>query len=359
MLIVLNQIDKLPPETVAECVDDLIRLIEADGLTGVPVLAVSARTGLGLDELRRELAERVAGRRAAADRLAADVDRVAARLAPLMLTEVQVKDPAASAVTDAVRAETVEGLRAAAGVAGLADAVGERVGARASAAAATPLWAALRLLRRTLAPAPAATVSPITGPTPAGPIGTRGVHELVRATAHSPIAPPAPVPVDRGALETVLIRLADALTADLPTDWGRAAHVRITDSRVDLADRIDVALADCELDAQRSRGHDPIPWAHGGLLLLTALGLGSLAVRELPIWVGPTVAGLGLFGSTLLDVVGRSRARVWARAAGRIAAGQLSVELSAVAEDTLFAPATAELERYQTAVVDFGVVQAR
>ncbi|NUR90054.1 MAG: ABC transporter, partial [Nonomuraea sp.] len=52
MLVVLNQVDRLPPAAVERCADDLRRLLDDDGLAGVPVLAVSARTGTGVPELR-------------------------------------------------------------------------------------------------------------------------------------------------------------------------------------------------------------------------------------------------------------------------------------------------------------------
>ena len=55
------------------CLADLRRLLDREGLAATPVLAVSARTGDGLAELRGELAHRVAARRAATDRLTADV----------------------------------------------------------------------------------------------------------------------------------------------------------------------------------------------------------------------------------------------------------------------------------------------
>ncbi|MFD2348449.1 GTPase [Nonomuraea ferruginea] len=45
MVVVLNQIDRLPPGAADRCLKDLRRLLDADGLTGVPVLGVSARTG--------------------------------------------------------------------------------------------------------------------------------------------------------------------------------------------------------------------------------------------------------------------------------------------------------------------------
>ncbi|MGW0484729.1 GTPase [Nonomuraea sp. NPDC003214] len=73
MVVVLNQIDRLPPEAVERCLRDLRRLLDDDGLTGVPVLGVSARTGAGVADLRALLADRVARRKAWSDRLAADV----------------------------------------------------------------------------------------------------------------------------------------------------------------------------------------------------------------------------------------------------------------------------------------------
>ncbi|MGW0806516.1 YfjP family GTPase [Nonomuraea sp. NPDC002799] len=81
MVMLLNQVDRLPPETVERCVRDLRRLLDEDGLAGVPVLAVSARTGTGLAELRSLLGDRVSKRRAWSDRLAADITAAAGHLA--------------------------------------------------------------------------------------------------------------------------------------------------------------------------------------------------------------------------------------------------------------------------------------
>ena len=52
MVVVLNQADRLDSAARAACVADLGRLLAADGLRGLPVLAVSATTGAGLDALR-------------------------------------------------------------------------------------------------------------------------------------------------------------------------------------------------------------------------------------------------------------------------------------------------------------------
>lgn len=78
VLIVLNQIDRLTSADCAACQGDLHRLAERDGLAGVPLLGVSARTGEGLDQIESHLLEAVWYRQAAARRLAGDVAQVAA-----------------------------------------------------------------------------------------------------------------------------------------------------------------------------------------------------------------------------------------------------------------------------------------
>jgi GTP-binding protein EngB required for normal cell division len=72
--VVLNQADTLTPEQVTDCEADLRRLLDAEGLTETQVLVTSALTGAGLDDLRRMLAQTVAFRQAATDRIAADID---------------------------------------------------------------------------------------------------------------------------------------------------------------------------------------------------------------------------------------------------------------------------------------------
>jgi hypothetical protein len=79
--VVLNQSDTLTPEQVADCESDLRRLLDSEGLADTPVLVTSAITGAGLDDLRLALASSVVARRAATDRIAADVDALLERFA--------------------------------------------------------------------------------------------------------------------------------------------------------------------------------------------------------------------------------------------------------------------------------------
>ncbi|MGD0925568.1 MAG: YfjP family GTPase [Streptosporangiaceae bacterium] len=80
--VVLNQSDLLSPEQAEDCVSDLTRLLDTEGLHDARVLVTSARTGAGLDELRKVLTETVTQRRAATDRIAADLDAMAERFMP-------------------------------------------------------------------------------------------------------------------------------------------------------------------------------------------------------------------------------------------------------------------------------------
>ena len=79
--VVLNQVDTLSPDQAADCESDLRRLLDAEGLTETQVLVTSATAGTGLDELRRVLAGAVAARRAAAERITADIDALLERFA--------------------------------------------------------------------------------------------------------------------------------------------------------------------------------------------------------------------------------------------------------------------------------------
>jgi hypothetical protein len=79
--VVLNQVDTLSPDQAADCESDLRRLLDAEGLTETQVVVTSATAGTGLGDLRRVLGGAVAARRAAADRITADIDALLERFA--------------------------------------------------------------------------------------------------------------------------------------------------------------------------------------------------------------------------------------------------------------------------------------
>ena len=75
MMIILNQVDRLSMTQREQCLTDLRRLLDSEGLAKLPVMAVSAATGEGIEALRVTLAQRVSEKQSAARRLAADVCR--------------------------------------------------------------------------------------------------------------------------------------------------------------------------------------------------------------------------------------------------------------------------------------------
>jgi GTP-binding protein EngB required for normal cell division len=106
--VVLNQSDTLTPEQTADCESDLRRLLDTEGLTETPVLVTSATTGAGLDELRLVLARSVAARRAATDRIVADVDALLERFAAYAGDPVPGWQPRATAAVQLSAAPTAE-----------------------------------------------------------------------------------------------------------------------------------------------------------------------------------------------------------------------------------------------------------
>jgi hypothetical protein len=116
----LNQADLLTAEQADDCVADLRRLLDSEGLHDARVVVTSATTGAGVADLRKALIDTVIARQAALQRIGADVDALAARFVPY-------------AADDDVRKRVSAGRRAGAGTDGAA-----RDGAISAGAAAEP-----------------------------------------------------------------------------------------------------------------------------------------------------------------------------------------------------------------------------
>ncbi|GAA4614492.1 50S ribosome-binding GTPase [Actinoallomurus liliacearum] len=117
-LIVLNQVDRLAPEEIDECVKDLRRLLEAEGLRAPRILTSSAKSGAGIEDFRDVIADTVAARRARTRRLIADMDRLIQRFEGAFGS---VEPP--TAVDDKRAAALVEALVDAAGISAVAEAM--------------------------------------------------------------------------------------------------------------------------------------------------------------------------------------------------------------------------------------------
>jgi len=339
-LVVLNQVDTLAPPAGQACVDDLRRLLAADGLVDVPVIATSVRTGEGVGDLRGQLVKRVAEHRARVDRLSADVDRLVARVEDEMAG-------ASGALSKAHRVDLVDALSAAAGVPVVAEAVQRAHVFRAIGATGWPFTRWVRRLR---------------------PDPLRRLHLEPELYAAARSSLPEPSPVQRARVDTAARRLARSASAGLPRPWAlsvRRVVARQGEPAADLADALDQAVTSTDLGVT-----NPPRWwrAVGGLQWLLAaavvVGLGWLLLLagfaffrlpepptpEVSSWPLPTLLTLGgVAAGLLLAALARTAAAVGARRRRRRAQARLRERITAVAEQRLLEPVQAELERYAEA----------
>jgi GTP-binding protein EngB required for normal cell division len=332
MLVVLNQVDRLDPAAREACLADLRGLLDREGLRGVPVLGVSAVTGEGLDALRAELASRAAARRAAVQRLEADLTRTAAALRP------SCPDAGRPAVRKQDRAALVDALTEAAGATTVADAVARSHRARAAAVTG---WPFTRWVRRLRADPVRRLRLP---PTPS---------ELVRTSM------PGPSAVQRARVDTALRTLTEHAADGLPEPWPRVVRRTATEATADLPDLLDRTVAGTDLGI----GRQPRWWMVAGFLqavlavaavagLLWLLGLLALDwlqfpepplphVGEVPL---PTLllAG-GALAGLLLALLARRLAAAGARRRARVARRRIQERVERVADERVLAPIEAEL----------------
>ncbi|MEU6780206.1 YfjP family GTPase [Nonomuraea angiospora] len=348
MLVVLNQIDRLPESAVDRCLRDLRRLLDEDGLAGVPVLAVSARTGAGLAELRAFLNDRVAERRSWSTRLAADIVTAAARLG------APEEAPAGQAMDRALTAALCE----AAGVPLVVEAVAK--GHRHRAVVATG-WPVTRWIRK-FRPDPLrrlriGTMSPM-GELPAG--GSSGQGPGAEVVGRTSV--PAASAVQRARVETAIRDVGEAAAAELSGPWAAAVRQAARSRSQELADAVDRVVATTSAGATRRpkwwRAVNVLQWLVFAAMLAGALWLGGLFGMDylrLPQPPLPTVGVVpwptvllvgGALAGVLIALLSRLAAWAGGRRRARRTARALRTAVGRVGDDLVLAPVRAELDRH-------------
>ncbi len=349
-VVVLNQIDTVPEDRRQAMVDDVRRLLDADGLKGVPLFAISARHGLGVDELRAEVAKRVADKKSARARLEADLRAAASRLA-----EASGGGPPRE-LSDRTAATLEDAFAEAAGVPVVVDAVERATRIRAGRATGWPLVSWVSRLRRD--PLKKLNLE----------LGAAGKQ----LTGRSRRSLPATTPVQRARVDTEVRALADTASQGLERPWAESIR-RASTSRLDeLGDRLDAAMAETDLEVARL----PV-WAGGvrllqWLLILTALAggvwLAALAAMDfMELGRGETpqlgelpIPTLMLVGGVLLGVVlaiaCRGLVRVTARRRAAGADRRLRAAVHEVAVELVLEPVRGELAAH--AAVRKGLAEA-
>ncbi len=347
-LAVLNQADRLPAEDVRACSTDLRELLAADGIADATVLPVSALTGQGLTELKQRLANAVASRAAARQRLSADVVTVAAALRKGVAT-------GEADVESLRRVELDSALARAAGVPIVLDAVARDYRREAfahtgwlfarwtSGFAADPLRR-LRLDR--------------TGGRPPIPVEFEGAD--VRAVlGRSSI--PAPSASTRSAVDLATREFVRDAADGLPLRWAQAVEDAVTRDEGSLADALDQAVMHTPLRARR-----PIWWfivnvlqwvlgfvAIGGLawlLVLSVMGFMQLPEPQTPsvgiLPVPLVMLVLGLLLGLALGGLSRWWAKIGASRRRALIAKRLETSVAEVTDRHILAPVAEVLRRH-------------
>ena len=351
MVVVLNHIDEVPPARRESMVADVKRLLELDGLGGVPVFATSARTGEGIPELKKMLAKRVAGKASTNSRIGTDVTAAAEEMGK---ASGDAKAPSLDAKTED---RLIEAVGDAAGVPIVVDAVHRATKIRATRATGWPITAWLSKLR----PDPLKRLHL--------DLGATG-KDLVAASRSSI---PEANQVQKARVESSVREVADSLSGDLAKPWANAVRRASVARSGDLSDRLDKAVGSVDL------GSASIPWwcsivrvlqwvlllaAIGGGLWLAALaGMGYLQMPtpDTPRYFGFPLPTLMLIGGVVLGILLALLSRVLVGISARARAGRaqrrLNEAVTEVTDELVIAPMRSELKAYAT--VREGIKAAR
>lgn len=341
VMVVLNHIDTVPVERREAMVADLRRLLDQDGLDGIPLIPTSAREGEGIDELRRQIATRVEAKKATRTRLAADVGRAAEELR----SESGTAEP--GSIPKERVAELEDAFADAGGVPTVVEAVRAATRDRANRATGWPLLSWVSRFR----PDPLKRLHLDLGPE----------GRQLAGTARTSL--PEPTGVQRARVDTAVRRLADEVSFGLRPPWAHAIRSASTARLEELGDRLDHTLGSTDLGADRLPVWAGVVRVLQWLLLLAALvggvwlvALAAAGFLQLPEVPTPELAGIplptllllgGVGLGVLLALVCRVLVAVTARRRARQVDRRLRAGIHEVARDLVVEPIEREVAAYE------------
>jgi GTP-binding protein EngB required for normal cell division len=348
MMIILNQVDKLTSSQREQCLSDLQRLLNSEGLGKVPVMAVSAATGEGIEALRETLATQVAEKQAAARRLAADVSVAAASLSTASGTTKVT--PVARPSTDRLTTQ----VAIAAGVPVVTEAVGKAWRLRGGLATGWPVLAWIAKFK----PDPLRRLH-------LDRLGVGRRHKEIDPAGVGRTSLPATSGVQKARVDTAVRTLADEAAQGLTRGWADAIKQAARSSEDALPDRVDRAIATTDLDlAQHRRWWQLVRVLQWLLVAAVVAGLGWLGVSFLLVYLQlpplPEVTWWGLPAPTVLLVGGvlaglllAGLARIFVEVGARRRISQarqsLRAAIARVTGELVIDPVKAEQDRYEKA----------
>jgi GTPase Era involved in 16S rRNA processing len=340
MMVVLNQLDRVPQERREGMLQDVRRLLDADGLGGVPVVGVSAKEGWGVDELRSLIADRVAAKKATRQRVAADV-RAAAETLQEATGEGATRQLSKERVT-----ALDDALADAAGVPTVVKAVDSSTRIRAGRATGWPVTAWFTGLK----PDPLKRLHL--------DLGAAGKQ----LTSASRTSVPKATGVQKARVDTEVRALADQVAEGLSTPWASAVRRASVSHLPDLTDDLDQAVARTDLGAERIPSWAGLWRVVQWLLIAAALGgaawlgvLFAMAYLQLPPLPTPDLWGFalptvmlvgGVALGVLLAALGKVLVGITARRRASRADARLRSAISEVSQRLVVKPVEAELASY-------------
>ncbi|HZL75003.1 MAG TPA: YfjP family GTPase [Propionibacteriaceae bacterium] len=348
MMIILNQVDQLSASQREQCLKDLRRLLSSEGLAKVPVMAVSAVTGEGIEGLRDVLAKQVAEKQAAALRLAADVSVAAA-----MLSEASGTTEVRALSQSSINQLTTQ-VAIAAGVPVVTEAVGKAWRLRGGLATGWPVLAWVAKFK----PDPLRRLH-------LDRLGVGRRRKEIDPSRVGRTSLPETSGVQKARVDTAVRALADQAAQGLTRGWADEIKRAARSAEEALPDRVDRAIATTDLDlAKHRRWWQLIRVLQWLLLAAVVSGLGWLALSfllaylQLPplpevLWWGfpaPTVLAVGgVLAGLLLAGLARIGVEVGARRRTAKARQSLRAAIAKVTGELVIDPVKAEQERYESA----------
>ncbi|MGI9086012.1 MAG: GTPase family protein [Aeromicrobium sp.] len=336
-VVVLNQIDRIPYDQRARALTDVRRILDDEGLDGVTVIGASATRGDGIDELKRELAQRIRAKASAKGRLGSDITASATSLTDVGGTsEVPGIGPVDREALDLALLDCV-------GVPQLVEAI--EASTRRRAARLTG-WPVTRWLVRRTDPLQELGIDP-----------NQSISRLARAAEV-----PGAATVQRAQAETAVRDLAEKASVGLERPWRDAVREVSTSRADDIVISLDRAVVGADVIVPASavwwRVVNVVQWfllaafVSGGVWwgLLFLSGRSALSVPEgldvagyrlsAVMAIGGLVAGIGL------AVLSRAAARFTGKMRARTAERALTDAIEAVADERVIKPVQNELDAY-------------
>lgn len=337
-LVVLNQIDRIPYEQRARTLEDVKRILAAEGLPNVDVLGVSATRGDGIDDMKRLLATRIRAKASAKGRLGSDITAAAKVMAQVGGTNPV---PGLSSVD---RQTLDDALVACAGVPQVVEAIASSTRRQAIARTGWPVARWIGKLRR-------------------DPLQELELSSELSMAALAKASLPEASPVQRANAELAIRDLAEKASAGLEQPWRDAIRDAASPPGHSIVADLDAAIEATQVRARSSwwwRAVQVIQWV---AFLAAIAGLGWLATEAIvdnyfPDTTLPEVEDIAGYpagavvavGAVVLGIVLGLFSRILARLSGRRRAKRADRDLRAaidqVVESRVIGPVQSELDAY-------------